>query len=72
MAKKKASVTVMQYLNPRYDNNKPKHPTENSEFSYKVERTVNTLTVSIGQMLVQSQVQTLIDDEIDVTVVPVK
>lgn len=68
----KQTVTVTQFYNPKYDAGKPDDGESNAEYVYKVERTTNTLVVKIGQSLTPSRVQGLIDQDIGVTVVPVK
>lgn len=69
---KKASVTVSQVFNGKYDSTKPDHTTENPQHIYRVEKTVNTIQVKIGEYLPPSKITSLIESDVDVTVVPVK
>jgi hypothetical protein len=68
----KQSVTVIQLFNPRFNSTKPKDDAENPEHGYKVKKTVNTMRVKIGQYLRPSEVQQLIDNDVTVTIQPVK
>lgn len=72
MAKGKKSVTVTQWLNPRFDSSKPPCVKSNPEYSYRVDRTINTLEVSIGQCLPPLELQKLIDRGLNVTVAATK
>ena len=42
------------------------------EFTYKVEKAVNTLDVAVAQELTKAEVQKLIDRDMTVTIQPVK
>jgi len=44
-----ASIIVTQFCNPKYDENQPKNSETNPEKIYYVERTVNTLCVTLGR-----------------------
>lgn len=68
MAKNTESVVVTQAMNPKYDSGKPEHYETNAELLYVVKKTVNTLTVKIGQRLNPKQVESLIELGINVTV----
>lgn len=68
----KRSITVEQVHNPNYDMTKPNDPISNPSRKYRVEQTVNTLEVEISQYLTPSEVQRLIDADINVTIKPVK
>lgn len=67
----KQSITVAQHWNPEYNSTKPEGP-DNREHSFSVEKTVNTLIEPIGKYITKDRVQDLIDNGIDVTVLPVK
>ena len=69
---KQQSIKVTQVFNPSYNGGGPKDRVTNPEHSYRVEQTVNTMTVAIGQYLNPDRLQGLIDSGIDVTIVPVK
>lgn len=68
----KTSITVFQVRNLKFDQNKPKGGTENPEFMYYAQKTVNTLIVHIGQHLTPDHVQDLINQGHNVTIEPVK
>ena len=68
----KMSVIVSQHFNPKFDSQGTVDDRHNAEFTFQVEKTVNTLVVHIGEYLVPEQVQNLINSGIDVTVVTVK
>lgn len=71
MAAAKSSVFLSQTFNPRYDASAEKGPA-NDEFIYRVDKAVNTLRVRINQYLTTSEVQQLIDDDVQVTIGPAK
>lgn len=62
------SVTVVQHHNPTHTRPDAEQEKNNAEYKYVVETTRNTLGVSVGQSLLPSEVQSLIDNGVNVTV----
>ncbi len=67
----KTSITVSQHFNRCY---KQGMPTDGiiPEYLYKVEKTVNTMIVKIGEEIPPQLLQDLINANHNVTIVPVK
>ena len=66
------SVVITQGCNPKFDANKTRDGTTNPEYLYRVEKTINTLRVKIGQWLTPTEVEDLIAMDVNITVGPLK
>ena len=64
------SITVEQHKNYNFKAAKPEHESTNPKLIYTVTKTVNTITVAIGDNLAPSKVNDLIRDGYTVTVNP--
>lgn len=66
------SMVVAQHFNPKFNPHIAEDASTNCEHIYKVESLRNTLVEPIGKWLNKARLQDLIDDGIDVSVVPIK
>lgn len=66
------SIVVTQYHNPKHNPEQKADQQDNPTFLYHVEKTVNTLIVTINEYLTPARVQGLIDSGINVTIQQVK
>lgn len=77
MAKAKAAVTLVQWYNPVFYTEQARKTgggyrvdeKGNPEYTYTVDKTVNTLEVCIGQKIGPERVQALIDNDVQVTII---
>ena len=69
---KTPSVVVIQCHNPKFRPGSPEHLEDNPRFVYQVEKTTNTINVSIDQWLTPRRVTDLIDMGTDVVVTKAK
>lgn len=67
MVTQKASVTVIQHHNPRFDSNKPVE-LGNEIYIYEVVKCVNTLAVTINEWLVRDRMHDLMQQDITVII----